>query len=1189
MKPDQIIELFSQATTKNSIRERELFLEEACRGQPELRAQLASLLEAHDAAGGFLKESSGWTPRVEDPVGEKPGTIIGRYRILKTIGEGGCGVVYLAEQAEPVRRRVALKVVKLGMDTRGVIARFAAERQALARMHHPGIAKVFDAGATDSGRPYFVMELVPGVRITDFCRENKLSTPERLELFMQVCQAIQHAHEKGIIHRDIKPSNILVTSRDRRPVPVVIDFGIAKATEEALAEKTRLTLTEPFLGTPAYMSPEQAEASAQDVDTRSDIYSLGALLYELLTDTAPFDAKTLLCSGLEQMRRVIRETEPERPSLRVERERIGAPGSGSDTGIATDLDWIVMKALEKDRARRFSSAAEFAADIARHCNHEPVLARPPTATYRLQKLVRKHQGAVLAAAALMMTMAVLGSLALWQGWRAQQEARRVRAQGILLAAAAAKDPLLQAQLLLELGDGPLPAKAASVAREALERPLPVAVFRGHEYTIKCMAVSPDGQRVVTGARDGTARLWRVDATEEPRVLRHPNGVWSAAFAPDGKLIVTGTGGAAANVGPTNAADQYCVCLWPVPGFGPPRYLRGHADNVRSVAFSRDGRRVVSASDDRTACVWAVNGTSPAIVLQGHDAAVRGAEFSPDGAAIVTASDDRTARVWRWAGGAEPIALRGHRGPVNSASFSPDGTRVVTASADHTVRIWWVDGRGEIVVLEGNTRENLEARYRGINWAGFTPDGQQILGTGRDGAAWAWSIDGPEKSDRLEGMGGEVSRVIFSPDGHYAAASVVGHASVAARGERPHRVATGHEQSISLMAFSPDNRRLFTASDDSIRVWQLDRKAGPVTLQAPNQIAGTDTALAFNAAGSCVIVGTEEGSVRVWSVEGRLSPVVLGGLTAPVLAVVESSGAGRILAISADGAIGQWNWAPGNMAAAPRIEKPVSLTPAQETPLQWASWSRDGARVLICTKNKALEIRPVNSAKPPMSLPAPARPFAPVGGAFSADGQHVAVADLDGSAVVWPNVGANTGARAPVVFRGHLDEVLSVAFGPDSQRIVSTSTDGTARVWRMTDGQELTVLRGRHGWVTSAAFNQDGTLVATAAGRSGPDLEEAIRLWPADGKGEVQILNAGSAVRQVLFSPDGAHLAAALRDGRTRLWPTAWPALRAQLQANVPAPLTPRERMEHLGESSGEARRNYAEAERRMGRRPQVIE
>ena len=347
---------------------------------------------------------------------EAVGQMLGRYKLLEKIGEGGCGVVYVAEQTEPVRRRVALKVIKLGMDTKQVIARFEAERQALALMDHPNIAKVLDAGATESGRPYFVMELVKGIRITEYCDQQHLSTPERLGLFAQVCQAIQHAHQKGIIHRDIKPSNILVTLHDGVPVGLVIDFGIAKATEQPLTEKTVFTAFGQFMGTPAYMSPEQAELRGLDIDTRSDIYALGVLLYELLTGKTPFDAKELLQAGLDEMRRRIREEEPMRPSTRlstmtdadlteVAEKRRSEPAKLTRF-IRGDLDWIVMKCLEKDRNRRYETANGLAMDIRRHLGNETVMACPPSAAYRFRKLVRRNKLVFTATSAVVAALVV---------------------------------------------------------------------------------------------------------------------------------------------------------------------------------------------------------------------------------------------------------------------------------------------------------------------------------------------------------------------------------------------------------------------------------------------------------------------------------------------------------------------------------------------------------------------------------------------------------------------------------------------------------------------------------------------------------------------------------------------------------------------------------------------------------------
>jgi len=419
--------LFEAARNLAGAPARQAFLDQACAEDPGLRQRVEALLAAEGAAADFFKAATAFgirdlaqadaaAPSSGDSDTQEPaftkglGTHIGRYKLLQKIGEGGCGMVYMAEQEEPVRRRIALKVIKLGMDTKRVIARFEAERQALALMDHPNIARVLDAGATDTGRPYFVMELVRGVKITEYCDQNQLDTRRRLNLFIQICHAIQHAHQKGIIHRDIKPSNILVTLHDGVPVPKVIDFGIAKATHTPLTDKTLFTAYEQLIGTPAYMSPEQAEMSGLDIDTRSDIYSLGVLLYELLTGKTPFDAKDLLKSGLDEMRRTLRESEPHRPSTKLNTlQDVELTATALHRHVEPlrlisqlrgDLDWIVMKALEKDRTRRYETTNGLAMDVQRHLNNEPVMARPPTRRYRFQKLVRRNQGVFAAIGAV---------------------------------------------------------------------------------------------------------------------------------------------------------------------------------------------------------------------------------------------------------------------------------------------------------------------------------------------------------------------------------------------------------------------------------------------------------------------------------------------------------------------------------------------------------------------------------------------------------------------------------------------------------------------------------------------------------------------------------------------------------------------------------------------------------------------
>ncbi|MGA2555020.1 MAG: protein kinase, partial [Verrucomicrobiota bacterium] len=834
-------EIFADALEKPDAAERAAYLSQACGNDAQLRQSVEALLQGHEKAGDFLEQPTaaafavrpseddkrepakagipngpGGTIVLSTPPTEKPGDRIGRYKLLQQVGEGGCGVVYMAEQEQPIRRRVALKVIKLGMDTKAVIARFEAERQALALMDHPNIAKVLDAGATETGRPYFVMELVRGIKITDYCDQNNLSTEERLDLFVQICHAIQHAHQKGIIHRDIKPSNILVTVHDGKPLPKIIDFGIAKATSgQVLTDKTMFTAFEQFIGTPAYMSPEQAEMSTLDIDTRSDIYALGVLLYELLTGRTPFDQEELVAAGLSEMRRIIREQEPMRPSTRISAleaadQRTVAKRHHSEASqlinlMRGDLDWIVMKCLEKDRTRRYETANGLAHDIVCHLHSEPVLARPPSRLYRFQKLVRRNK-LVFTAAAVMSAVLVLGAIvSTWQAVRATHAKREALAaqaqaiearnheQGLLEAAqqaeakearmreraekqelearqrAYASDMLVAKQAL----DGNDPGRA----QELLERQRPQAGqrdLRGWEWRylwqqcrsdalftlcqqsneIYSLAVSHDGQWLAAGEYyTGGLSVWDLRTRQELMRLAKSEEYIHAAFSPTEPLLAF-----TSYTVSSSGLERYTLRLWN----GTTRQVIGEIPlegECMGLAFSKDGRTLVTSLRGHLT-VWRIPELSQAASYPSEQSRIGPWEGFAATADLSLAAYGLAAgriRVVDLRDGKELWTAVAAKQIASALAFSPDGKTLASAGGlvESNILLWDVGTGKEIGRLEGHGSWVSSLMF----WA----DGKKLASSSADQTIWIWDVASQRRLDVLRGHRQEVWRLAWLPD------------------------------------------------------------------------------------------------------------------------------------------------------------------------------------------------------------------------------------------------------------------------------------------------------------------------------------------------------------------------------------------------------------------------------------------
>jgi serine/threonine protein kinase/WD40 repeat protein len=1193
--------IFAAALAIPSPADRAAFLDRACAGQPDLRRLVEQLLTAHAADNPLdrpppdLGLTGPHHPRPDDLPAAAIGDRIGPYRLMEQIGEGGFGLVFVAEQTEPVRRKVALKVIKPGMDTRDVVARFEAERQALALMDHPNIAKVLDAGSTPAGRPFFVMELVRGVPITEFCDANKLSPRDRLALFVQVCHAVQHAHQKGVIHRDLKPSNVLVTSHDGVPVPKVIDFGVAKAVGQSLTEKTIYTRFTQMIGTPLYMSPEQAEMSGLDVDTRADVYALGVLLYELLTGTTPFDRDRFRQAAFDEIRRIIREEEPPRPSTRL--SSLGATLQAVSASRGTDpsrlagvvrgeLDWIVMRCLEKDRVRRYETANGLARDVQRHLAGEAVEACPPTLGYRLRRFCRKYGAAIATVLLIVGILKGVTAFSIWQMSRATvaeaiAATERDEAVAAREVAATERDNVARAneslRRLAAERRQTLYATSMNLAQAAWETGDP-----GRTFELLRQQVPKPGEDDLRGFE---WHYWNRFAHQDSRTVRlegfgdsSAGGRW-ANSSPDGTRI-------AAFI--TDPAGSSALKLWDADT-GKEIWSARVAPDTGSYwfsTFSRDGRRLVTCrnlepreerrrSNLSELRVWdTVTGKAVYSSDSRDGSRMFHPVLSPDGSRIaVRVNGPRPSysswlSVRRLPGGEEVFRYPpdDSRVMVAYSTFSPDGQRIAAITLDpeqsrsRTLVLWGWDADGE---LEQDTVTLPGTRYLAPC---FSPDGARIAAPILDGPSDQIILWDSASLKELQVLTlPAASRpstafypIVFAPDGKKLAVQHGAQVHLfdvdpgrTGKADPLLRTFRGHESRVRDLAFNANGSRLVTLDEEGT-VKQRDPAPRERSVRTPftSSSLGRRSILP-NADGSRIAFVPDPPDLdrRVRVVNGRCR--LTDGAGRPVGDSVLPEGRSRGQAFSLDGRTFALVWHTyADDGTLLLIQDAVTgkeirrLVPPRGQGLEIINLSPDGSRVVALYSAsgsgdppnvETLTIWETATGREVLSRRTPYH-WTPV---YSPDGRWLVLGDGSSGPddrIVWLDARTGEEAAAVPVRKGHLGRPDRIIFSRDGRQMATHAIGGPSSVlvWDVAPILRGEVVRpvasltGHGGEITYAEFSPDGRRVLTAGGGK-------VKLWDVVSGREVLTLEAsGAAVGAAYFSPDGHTIWGGL-DEDGRLW------------------------------------------------------